>query len=61
MSQEQKTEDERTRARAKREVPKGANINPSRSGWIVLALVAGAFIAMRFMGDAGGEKIKDLS
>ena len=61
QEQEQKTEDERTRARAKREVPKGANINPSRSGWIVLALVAGAFIAMRFMGDASGEKIKDLS
>ena len=61
QEQEQKTSDERTRARVKREVPKGANINPSRSGWIVLALVAGAFIAMRFMGDAGGEKIKDLS
>ena len=47
MSQEQK-KDARARTREKREVPKGANVNPSKSGWIALAVVALTFIAMRF-------------
>lgn len=60
MSQKQK-EDVRKRTGAGREVPKSANINPSRSGWLVLAIVATTFIAMRFFGQAGAEKIEDLS
>ncbi len=60
MSQKQK-EDVRKRTRTGREVPKSANINPSRSGWLALAIVAATFIAMRFFGQAGAEKIEDLS
>ena len=63
MSQEQekKTEEARTRARTKRTVPKGANVSPARSGWLAIALVAATFIAMRFLGQGGGERIEDLS
>ena len=51
----------RARTRAKREVPKGANMSPQRSGWLALALVTAAFIAMRFFGQTGGEHVDDLS
>ena len=64
MSQQSKKDQEgnaRARARTKREVPKGANVSPSRSGWIALAVVAATFLAMRFLGQAGGEKIEELS
>ena len=53
--------DPRARTRTKRDVPKAANVNPSRSGWIALALVAATFIAMRFIGQTGGERVEELS
>ena len=64
MSQEneqKQKENARARTRARREVPKGANVSPSRSGWIALAVVAAMFLAMRFLGQAGGDKTEDLS
>ena len=61
MSQSQKESNARARTRPKREVPKGANVNPSKSGWFALALVAATFIAMRFFGQVNGEHIDDLS
>ena len=53
--------DARAPARGKREVPKGANINPSRSGWIALAVVAATFLAMRFFGQTAGDRTAELS
>ena len=62
MSQSQTEQvNARARMRSKREVPKGANVNPSKSGWIAIALVAATFIAMRFFGQVNGEHIDDLS
>ena len=64
MSQENEQKQEgnaRARTRTKREVPKGANVSPSRSGWIALAVVAAAFLAMRFLGQASVDKTEDLS
>ncbi len=64
MSQENEQKQEgnaRARTRTKREVPKGANVSPSRSGWIALAVVAAAFLAMRFLGQASADKTEDLS
>ena len=65
MSQKRKNSESeqaaRARTRTKREVPKGANMSPQRSGWFALALVAAAFIAMRFFGQANGERMDDLS
>ena len=60
MSQEKKKE-ERTHARTGRNVPKSADINPSRSGWLALLIVAGTFVAMRFLGQSGGERTEDIS
>ena len=64
MSEKKKNTNEsraRTRTRVKREVPKSANVNPSRSGWIALLVIAGMFLAMRFFSQGGGEKVDDLS
>ena len=61
MSLEKEKQSARARTRGKREVPKGANVSPSRSGWIAIALVAATFIAMRFLGQASGERIEELS
>ena len=61
MSQGSKEENARAHTRKKREVPKGANVNPSRSGWVVLAVVAATFLAMRFFGQANGERTAELS
>jgi hypothetical protein len=50
MSEENKKDsNERVRARTrmKREVPKSANVNPSRSGWIAILVVLAMFLAMR--------------
>lgn len=60
MSQEKKKE-ERTHARTGRNVPKSADINPSRSGWLALLIVAATFVAMRFLGQSGGERTEDIS
>ena len=61
MPQEKKEKNARARTRARREVPKGANMNPSRSGWVAVALVAATFLTMRFLGQGVGERVEDLS
>ena len=60
MSEKKRNNETRARTRAKREVPKSANVSPSRSGWIALLVIAGMFLAMRFFGQ-GGEKMEDIS
>ena len=52
----------RTRTRAKRAVPKSANVNPSKSGWIAILIVAAMFLTMRYFSDANAaKKVDELS
>ena len=62
MSEEKKkTDGVRARTRAKREVPKSANVNPSRSGWIAILVVLAMFLAMRYFSRSNGDKVDELS
>ena len=62
MSKEkEKIESARARTRAKRKVPKSANVSPARSGWITILIVAAMFLAMRYFSQANGDKVDELS
>ena len=51
----------RARTRAKRDVPKSANVNSSKSGWIAILVITGLFFAMRFFSNSDAGKIQELS
>ena len=59
--EKKKADNARARTRAKREVPKSANVNPSKSGWIAILIVIAMFLAMRHFSQSNSDKVDELS
>ncbi len=60
MSEKKSPNTGKTRGAAKRPIPKSVSSSGSRSGWVALAVVAAAFMAMRFF-SPNLEPIEELS